>query len=134
MWFILGVIFLIFEIVSFNTIMIWFSIAAFITSFFSYLSLYYQFIIFSFSSAITLLFFRKILTTFFKNESEIINKLDNKIGIISYKNGDIYYVDFEGKNWRAISEEKFFIYEKVKITGIIGNKLILKKITKTKEE
>lgn len=134
MWFILGVIFLIFEIVSFNTIMIWFSIAAFITSFFSYLSLYYQFIIFSFSSAITLLFFRKILTTFFKNESEIINKLDNKIGIISYKNGDIYYVDFEGKNWRAISKEKFFIDEKVKITGIVGNKLILKKITKTKEE
>lgn len=134
MWFFLGIIFLILEIISFNSIMIWFSIAAFITSFFSHLSLYYQFIIFSFSSAITLLFFRKILLIFFKGKSEIIDRFNNKIGVVSYKNGDIYYVDFDGKNWRAISKEKFFIDEKVKIVGIAGNKLILKKFDKTEEE
>lgn len=134
MWFMLGIIFLIFEFISFSSIMIWFSIAAFTTSFFSNFSLYYQFIIFSFTSAITLLFFRKILITFFKGKSEVIDKLNNKMGVISYKNGDIYYVDFEGKNWRAISEEKLFIDEKVKITGIIGNKLILKKFDRNEEE
>ena len=58
-WFLLGIVFLGIEAISFGLISIWFAIGAFVAMFFTHLPIDYQFFIFIGVSGISLLLIRK---------------------------------------------------------------------------
>lgn len=131
LWFIIGIVFLGIELVSFGLISIWFSIGAFVTMFFVDLNIYNQFYIFVGVSLISLLLVRKIAVKYLKGKSKEVDKINKSLVIVKeIKENGNYTVYSQGKYWDCISKEKLEIGEEVLVEKIEGNKLILKKIDK----
>lgn len=130
-WLIIGIIFLIIEIVTIGLVSIWFSIGAFITSFFTKFSLQNQFGIFVLTSLIVLIIFRKMTLKKLKGKGEELDRITNKEVVIKGKKDkgscEVYNVYLDGKYWEALSDMELNIGDKVKVEKIKGNKLILKK-------
>ncbi|MGL4425243.1 MAG: NfeD family protein [Cetobacterium sp.] len=128
-WFIVGLVFLIIELLSFGLISIWFSLGAFLTMPFYRISLEYQFYIFVSISLISLLLVRKIALKYFKSNSKELNRITKQEVVIEkfeIRGAEkIYSVYLDGKNWQAISSENFEIGNSAIVDKIVGNKLIL---------
>lgn len=135
-WFIIGVIFLVIEGVTFGLISVWFAIGAFTTMFFTDFSLDYQFYIFIGVSALSLLLVRKTALIYLKGkgkELDRITRAEVKIENIELRgNENIYTVKLDGKYWEAICKDKLRLDEIAQVEKICGNKLILIKINESK--
>lgn len=131
MWFIIGVVFLVIELSSFGLISIWFSIGAFVTMFFTDLSIYNQFYIFVSVSLISLFLVRKIAIKYLKGKSKEVDRtINSTVEIKEIKENGNYTVYSQGKYWDCISEDELKVGEEASVEKIEGNKLILKKIEK----
>lgn len=128
-WFLIGLGFLGIELLNFGLISIWFAIGAFITMFFTNLSILYQFYIFVGTSVFSLILIRKASLKLLKGKSSTVDRIKNsRVKIIEIKPNDNYTVYLEGKYWNCISKDVFKIGEFAKVEDYEGNKLILKKI------
>lgn len=118
-WFLLGIVFLGIEAISFGLISIWFAID-------------YQFFIFIGVSGISLLLIRKTALVFLKGRGEELDRITkSKIKVENIEqrgNVEIYLVRLDGKIWEAICDEKLIIGEIAQVEKIQGNKLILNKL------
>ncbi|MGL4946761.1 MAG: NfeD family protein [Cetobacterium sp.] len=130
-WFIVGLVFLSIELLSFGLISIWFALGAFLTMPFYNLSLEYQFYIFVSISLVSLILVRKIALKYFKTNSKELNRITKQEVVIEglelKGNQKIYTVYLDGKIWQAISSYSFEIGEHAVVEKIVGNKLILNK-------
>ncbi|MGL4998870.1 MAG: NfeD family protein [Cetobacterium sp.] len=128
-WFIIGLLFLGVELLTFGLISIWFAFGAFLTMPFYSFSLQYQFYIFVFISLISLILIRKIALKYFKTNSKELNRITKKEVTIDYielkGTQRIYTVYLDSKTWQAISSEIFEIGDHAIVEKIIGNKLVL---------
>ena len=130
-WFLIGIVFVIIEGISFGLISIWFAIGAFVTMFFTNLSLNIQLYIFILTSGISLLLIRRFALIYLKGKGK---ELDRVIFIIISLNSSyfafvtIYLVKLDGKIWEAICDERLELEEIAQVEKIKGNKLILNKI------
>ena len=131
-WFLLGIVFLGIEAISFGLICIWFAIGAFVAMFFTHLPIDYQFFIFIGVSGISLLLIRKTALVFLKGRGEELDRITkSKIKVENIEqrgNVEIYLVRLDGKIWEAICDEKLIIGEIAQVEKIQGNKLILNKL------
>lgn len=131
-WFLLGIVFLGIEAISFGLISIWFAIGAFVAMFFTHLPIDYQFFIFIGVSGISLLLIRKTALVFLKGRAKELDRITKskvKVENIEQRgNVEIYLVRLDGKIWEAISDEKLIIGEIAQVEKIQGNKLILNKL------
>ncbi|STO31544.1 Uncharacterised protein [Fusobacterium necrogenes] len=131
-WFFIGVVFLIIEGISFGLLSIWFAIGAFVTMFFTYLPIDYQFFIFIVISGISLLLIRKTTIVYLKSkrkEVDRIRKANVKVdNILIRGNERIYIVKLDGKIWESICKNKLEIDEIAQVKEIKGNKLLLIKL------
>lgn len=131
-WFFIGVVFLIIEGISFGLLSIWFAIGAFVTMFFTYLPIDYQFFIFIGISGISLLLIRKTTIVYLKSkrkEVDRIRKTNVKVdNILIRGNERIYIVKLDGKIWESICKNKLEIDEIAQVKEIKGNKLLLIKL------
>ncbi|MGL5089233.1 MAG: NfeD family protein [Fusobacteriaceae bacterium] len=128
-WFIIGLLFLGVELLTFGLISIWFAFGAFLTMPFYNFSLQHQFYIFVFISLISLILVRKIALKYFKINSKELNRITKKEVTIDYielkGTQRIYTVYLDSKIWQAISSEIFEIGDRAIVEKIIGNKLVL---------
>ncbi|MGL4654032.1 NfeD family protein [Cetobacterium sp.] len=128
-WFIVGLVLLGVELLTFGLISIWFALGAFLTMPFYNLALEHQFYIFVGTSLLSLLLVRKIALKYFKTNSKELNRITEKevtIDAINLKGHQkIYTVYLDGKIWEAVSSENFEIGDKAFVQKIIGNKLFL---------
>ena len=112
-WFLLGIVFLGIEAISFGLISIWFAIGAFVAMFFTHLPIDYQFFIFIGVSGISLLLIRKTALVFLKGRGEELDRITkSKIKVENIEqrgNVEIYLVRLDGKIWEAIWDEKLII-------------------------
>ena len=131
-WFLLGIVFLGIEAISFGLISIWFAIGAFVAMFFTHLPIDYQFFIFIGVSGISLLLIRKTALVFLKGRGEELDRITkSKIKVENIEqrgNVEIYLVRLDGKIWEAICDGKLIIGEIAQVEKIQGNKLILNKL------
>ena len=131
-WFLLGIVFLGIEAISFGLISIWFAIGAFVAMFFTHLPIDYQFFIFIGVSGISLLLIRKTALVFLKGRGEELDRITkSKIKVENIEqrgNVEIYLVRLDGKILEAICDEKLIIGEIAQVEKIQGNKLILNKL------
>lgn len=130
-WFILGILFLVIEFISFGLISIWFAFGAFLTMIFYDYSLVNQFYIFVGSSLLFLILIRKIAVKYFKGNSKELNRINGqvvKIEKIEIRgNTKFYTVYLDGKIWEAISKLDFDLGDNARVEKIVGNKLVLTK-------
>ena len=128
-WFLLGIVFLGIEAISFGLISIWFAIGAFVAMFFTHLHIDYKFFIFIGVSGISLLLIRKTDLVFLKGRGEELDRITkSKIKVENIEqrgNVEIYLVRLDGKIWEAIRDEKLIIGEIAQVEKLQGNKLIL---------
>ncbi|MBC2850383.1 NfeD family protein [Cetobacterium sp. 8H] len=128
-WFIIGILFLVIEFISFGLISIWFALGAFLTMIFYNYSLVYQFYVFVGSSLLFLILIRKIAVKYFKGNSKELNRINGRIVKIEKieirGNTKVYTVYLDGKIWEAISESDLNIGDKALVEKIVGNKLLL---------
>ncbi len=131
-WFLIGVVFLGIEAISFGLISIWFAVGAFVAMFFTHLPTDYQFYIFIAISGVSLLLIRKSALHYLKGRSkelDRITKKEVKIENLELRgNENIYTVKLDGKIWEAICENSLKIGELAQVDKIQGNKLVLKKL------
>lgn len=131
LWFIIGVVFLIIEILTFGLISIWFALGAFLTMIFYGLSLETQFYIFVGASLIFLILIRKLALNHFKGNSQELNRIEGKIVKIEKirvrGSDNIYTIYLDGKIWEGISKYNFNIGDEAIVEKIMGNKLVLSK-------
>lgn len=131
LWFIIGVVFLIIEILTFGLISIWFALGAFLTMIFYKLSLEVQFYIFVGASLLFLILIRKLTLNHFKGNSHELNRIEGKIVKIEKidirGNTNIYTIYLDGKIWEGISKYNFNIGDEAIVEKIMGNKLVLSK-------
>lgn len=131
MWFIIGLLFLGIETISFGLISIWFSIGAFVAMCFTDLAFLEQFYIFVGVSFISLLLIRRFAMKWIhKGYKEVDRVLGSKVTIKEIKENGNYTVYLEGKYWDCICEEKLTVGEVALANNFSGNKLVLKKIKK----
>lgn len=127
-WFIVAVVCIGIELISFGVVSIWFAIGAIVTMFFTKLPIQQQFYIFVTTSLVSLIFFRKIAMKYVKGkskESDRIRGADFKV--LSIKENKIYEGKLDGKHWIGICEDELTVGEVAKVRDIKGIKLILKK-------
>lgn len=129
-WFIITLLFIILEGISYNLVCIWFSIGALVTIPFTFLPLYIQLFIFFISSILSLIIIRKKAIRYLKNsrassEDRIIGKSVEIQDIKIIGTSIVYTVYLDGKYWSAISKNKLNIGEYATVSHIEGNKLIL---------
>jgi membrane protein implicated in regulation of membrane protease activity len=127
MWFLLGLVMILLELLIPGLIIIFFGFGAILTGTLSFMfdiSLNYQIIIFLTSSILSLLLLRKYINNKFFNQKrngnhslddEFINK--QAIAIVDFEPNGIGKVEFKGTNWNATSSDKIKKGELVKITG-----------------
>lgn len=131
-WFIVGIVFLIIEGLSFGLISIWFALGAFVTMFFHKLELVNQFYIFVGTSGLALIFIRKSAVKFLKPKSKSLDRISGKEVKIEKKETrgsvKIYTVTLDGKYWDCISVDDLETGDIATVIKIKGNKLILEKI------
>lgn len=131
-WFLIGIVFVIIEGISFGLISIWFAIGAFITMFFTNLSLNIQLYIFILTSGISLLLIRRFALIYLKGKGKESDRVtDSRVKIESIEQRGsvtIYLVKLDGKIWEAICDERLELEEIAQVEKIKGNKLILNKI------
>lgn len=131
-WFLIGIVFVIIEGISFGLISIWFAIGAFVTMFFTNLSLNIQLYIFILTSGISLLLIRRFALIYLKGKGKELDRVtDSRVKIESIgQRGSvtIYLVKLDGKIWEAICDERLELEEIAQVEKIKGNKLILNKI------
>ena len=112
-WFLLGIVFLGIEAISFGLISIWFAIGAFVAMFFTHLPIDYQFFIFIGVSGISLLLIRKTALVFLKGRGEELDRITkSKIKVENIEqrgNVEIYLVRLDGKIWEAICSQKLLL-------------------------
>lgn len=130
-WFLIGIVFLIIEGVSFGLVSIWFALGAFITMFFNKLEMINQFYIFVAVSGLALIFVRKFAMKFFKKNGKELDRISGKEVKIEKKsirgNVKIYTVSLDGKYWDCISVDDLETGDIATVIKIEGNKLILEK-------
>ena len=130
-WFVVGIIFLIIEGVSFGLVSIWFALGAFVTMFFYKLEMINQFYIFVTVSGLSLIFIRKFAMKFLKKNGKELDRISGKEVKIEKKstrgNMKIYTVSLDGKYWDCISVDDLETGDVATVIKIEGNKLILEK-------
>lgn len=133
-WFLVGIVFLIIEGISFGLVSIWFAFGAFVTMAFYRLEFINQFYIFVGVSALSLIFIRKIAIKFLKPSGKKLDRINGKEVKIENKeergNVKIYTVSLDGKYWECISVDDLQTGDIATVIKIEGNKLILEKIEK----
>lgn len=131
-WFVVGIIFLIIEGVSFGLVSIWFALGAFVTMFFYKLEIINQFYIFVVVSGLSLIFIRKFAMKFLKKNTKELDRINGKEVKIEKKEErgsvKIYTVSLDGKYWDCISVDDLETGDMATVIKIEGNKLILEKI------
>ena len=131
-WFLVGIVFLIIEGVSFGLVSIWFALGAFITMFFYNLELINQFYIFVGVSGLSLIFIRKLAIKHLKPKGKKLDRINGKEVKIEKKlergNVKIYTVSLDGKYWDCISVDDLETGDIATVIKIEGNKLILEKV------
>lgn len=130
-WFLVGIVFLIIEGVSFGLVSIWFALGAFVTMFFNKLEIINQFYIFVTVSGLSLIFIRKLAMKFLKKNGKELDRISGKEVKIEKKstrgNMKIYTVSLDGKYWDCISVDDLETGDVATVIKIEGNKLILEK-------
>lgn len=130
-WFIIGIIFLVIELLEFGLISIWFAIGAFVTMFFYNFDLKIQILIFVVVSGLSLLLIRNIAVKYMKGNSRELDRITGqrvKIQKIIPRGEEIIYVvRLDGKYWECRSSDIFEIGDMAEVLKISGNKLILKR-------
>ncbi|WP_300330485.1 NfeD family protein [Fusobacterium sp.] len=130
-WFLVGIVFLIIEGVSFGLVSIWFALGAFVTMFFNKLEMINQFYIFVTVSGLSLIFIRKLAMKFLKKNGKELDRISGKEVKIEKKstrgNMKIYTVSLDGKYWDCISVDDLETGDVATVIKIEGNKLILEK-------
>ncbi len=130
-WFLVGIVFLIIEGVSFGLVSIWFALGAFVTMFFNKLEMINQFYIFVTVSGLSLIFIRKFAMKFLKKNGKELDRISGKEVKIEKKstrgNMKIYTVSLDGKYWDCISVDDLETGDVATVIKIEGNKLILEK-------
>lgn len=131
LWFILGIVFLVIEILTFGLISIWFALGAFLTMIFYKASLENQFYIFVGASLLFLVLIRKLALKHFKGNSKELNRIKGKIVKIEKievrGSNNFYTVYLDGKIWEGISKSNFNVGDEAIVEKIMGNKLVLSK-------
>lgn len=131
LWFIIGIVFLVIEFLTFGLISIWFALGAFLTMIFYESSLENQFYIFVGASLLFLLLIRKLTLKRFKGNSKELNRIEGKIVKIEkveIRGSDHFYtVYLDGKIWEGISKRTFNVGDEAVVEKIMGNKLVLTK-------
>lgn len=131
LWFIVGMVFLAIEILTFGLISIWFALGAFLTILFYKFSLENQFYIFVGASLLFLILIRKLALKYFKGNSKDLNRIKGmvvKIEKVESRGGNNFYTIYlDGKIWEGISEFDFNVGDEVIVEKITGNKLVLTK-------
>ena len=124
-WFLIGIVFVIIEGINFGLISIWFAIGAFVTMFFTNLSLNIQLYIFILTSGISLLLIRRFALIYLKGKGKELDRVtDSRVKIESIgQRGSvtIYLVKLDGKIWEAICDERLELEEIAQVDKIIGN-------------
>ncbi len=131
-WFVLIFVFLIIEAMSLNLITIWFafgSLCAFISMYFTE-NIVIQLIVFTISTALSLILTKPLLEKKLKFAKEKTNydRIVGKVGIVTkeikkHENGR---VKVDGKDWMAKSENNIKEGAEVEILKIEGAKIIVK--------
>ncbi len=131
LWFIIGVVFLVIEILTFGLISIWFALGAFLTMIFYEASLENQFYIFVGASLLFLVLIRKLALKHFKGNSKELNRIKGKVVKIEKievrGSNNFYTVYLDGKIWEGISKSNFSVGDEAIVEKIMGNKLVLSK-------
>lgn len=131
LWFIVGIVFSVIEILTFGLISIWFALGAFLTMLFYEFSLENQFYIFVAASLLFLILIRKLALKHFKGNSKDLNIIKGKIvkieAIEIRGSNNFYTVYLDGKIWEGISKWNFSIGDEAIVEKIVGNKLVLTK-------
>ena len=135
-WCIIGIVFVILEIISVIFFPIFFALGAFITAIFSCFSTNWshQVLVFAIASTIITLIGKPVLQKYFKvnstTKASTVNALIGKAGIVTLpiKEEDFGQVKVDGAIWSALSEDSIAIDKGVKITvvRVEGVKLIVK--------
>lgn len=138
-WFIIGIFFLLAEIVMPGFIIFFFGVGALVTALITYIfnieSIFAQISIFILSSILCLVFLRKIFTQLFKGkvsgQKELKDEFIGKRAIVIHEirpNSLKGKIEFNGTNWEADSD--YFIEKDsvVEITGRRDLKLIVKPV------
>ncbi|HUS87711.1 MAG TPA: NfeD family protein [Bacteroidales bacterium] len=135
-WFLLGLVFLLLELIVPGLVLIFFGLGAWITSLVCLIGdpgLDLQIIIFSITSILSLILLRRMLKNkFFKGswaspatlEEEFLNR--EAIALTSFKQGAKGKVEFKGTSWIASAEEDIVKGQTVIITGKESIVLIVK--------
>lgn len=124
----IGVCFLIFELLSYTFVFLFFSLGFIIVGILAFLiefSWQYQ-ILFAFVLSLVLLFILKkpLQKSFDKNKQEFNEEFLNEGGVALIKNGMIYY---KGTFFKSDEIENLKDGDKVEVLGFKGNKIILKR-------
>ena len=135
-WFIAGFILLILELIIPGFVIIFFGVGAWITALVCILfgiNIHVQVIIFTISSVILLIVFRKYFKSrFFKENKSISDALEDefigKTAVVEseIKKGIPGKISFKGTNWTAISDTTILKGEIVEITGKESINMIVK--------
>lgn len=135
-WFIVGVVLLLLELIIPGLFILFFGLGAIVTSICVFLfdpSLTMQFLIFSITSVLSLVFLRKVLMQkmYKKNrvdpDEEFIGNMATCIGAIE-KDGE-GKVEYKGTNWTATSTSAVQPGQKVKIINKEGLRLIVEPVS-----
>ena len=133
-WVIVAGVFLVLELVIPGLVTVWFGLAGIIMIFLAPLikDVNVEFYVFAAISFVLLLLTRPIAKKYlYKNKKDDISFGNRTVGretkITKILDEGIYEVVLDDKMWRAVSTDNLEVNEKVIITGITGNRLILEK-------
>ena len=130
LWTILAIIFFIIEGVVPGLVSLWFGIGAIFALFssFIYSSLVVQFIVFIFFSVISLIVLRKFAKKKLDKKNNDFDRLIGHTVTVTEKDENSNYrVYLDGKYWIVKSQDNIELKDKLKVVGIEGNRLIVKK-------
>ncbi|TRX66484.1 NfeD family protein [Carboxylicivirga sp. M1479] len=128
-WFLAGAVLLLLELLIPGVFLLFFGVGAWITSLAVYLfepSLGIQFIIFSITSVISLLFLRNYLLKRLYNMPDPVDDPDDEFAgcigecILPIKPDEDGRIEFKGTTWNASSETEIEVGSKVKIIRKLG--------------
>ena len=133
-WVIVAGVFLVLELVIPGLVTVWFGLAGIVMIFLAPVikDVNTEFYIFAVLSFALLLITRPLAKKYlYKNNKDDISFGNRTVGretkIAKILDEGVYEVALDDKMWRAISTDNLEVNEKVVITGLTGNKLILEK-------
>ena len=133
-WTIVAVVFIALEVIIPGLVTVWFGLAGIVMIFLSPFieDMATEFYIFAAISFLLLILTKPIIKKYFYKDGKDVDKLGSRIigretKIVKILDEGIYEVILDEKAWRCISSEPLEINDRVTVTSVTGNKLILEK-------